>query len=82
MAARMRKAATNAAFQPDICQIILVSFKILTQLPSSQPVALGGYRRGTRTESESAKARQIAAPTHQPHEIGMWDSRKSGYHIA
>ena len=49
----MRKAATNAAFQPDICQIILVSFKILTQFPSSQPVALGGELCETSTASGS-----------------------------
>jgi hypothetical protein len=46
-AAKRRKVAKKATFQTNICQIVLVSFKILTQLPSSQPLLLGRRRCGT-----------------------------------
>ncbi|NEQ22221.1 MAG: hypothetical protein F6K28_24115 [Microcoleus sp. SIO2G3] len=37
MAEKSRKAAKNAAFHSNICQKLVVSFKILTQFLSSQP---------------------------------------------
>jgi hypothetical protein len=49
LAAKSRKVAKNASFQPDMCQILLLSFKILTQFPSSQSLQLGAKRRGTST---------------------------------
>ncbi|MBD1809225.1 MAG: hypothetical protein KME25_26795 [Symplocastrum torsivum CPER-KK1] len=37
MAEKSRKAAKNAAFHSNICQKLVVSFKILTQFQTPQP---------------------------------------------
>jgi hypothetical protein len=41
MAAKSRKAANNATFHAYSCQILLLSSKILTRFPRSQPLPLG-----------------------------------------
>jgi hypothetical protein len=59
MAARTRKAAKTATFHAQSCQILLVSFKILTQSPSSQPMSPGAI---TRAMARGRKIKQELFP--------------------